>query len=174
MPDPEFTLIPGTITGCKISLWGPLKDEIFMTQNIRTSNGRQTIKINRLGRADDQRVRHFISSITLTDAGHGDVLGPQHKGNALLLWVNWSQRSGSSIRFRVWLTRSLHPADPFIDYSEWSAAPARPTGSAWMSVVFPPVTIPVVQRPAARQRRSGGQPQLCLYPSAGADRSIAA
>jgi len=41
---------------------GPLKDEIFVTRNIRTSNGRQIIKINRLGKADDQCVRHFISS----------------------------------------------------------------------------------------------------------------
>ena len=60
--------------------WDPLKDEIFMTQNIRTSNGRQTIRINRLGPADDQGVPHFISSMTLTDAGHGDVLGLQRKG----------------------------------------------------------------------------------------------
>jgi hypothetical protein len=121
MPDPEFTLAPGRNNWMQDFAWDPLKDEIFVTQNIRSSNGRQTIKINRLGRADDQCMRHFISSITLTDAGHGDVLGPQHKGNAHLLWVNWSQRSGSSIRFRVWLTRSLHPADPFIDYLEWSS-----------------------------------------------------
>ena len=60
--------------------WDPLKDEIFMTQNIRTSNGRQTIKINKLGKADHQGVRHFISSMTLTDAGHGDVLGPGARG----------------------------------------------------------------------------------------------
>jgi hypothetical protein len=26
--------------------WDPLKDEIFMTQNIRTANGRATIRIN--------------------------------------------------------------------------------------------------------------------------------
>ena len=76
--------------------WDPLKDEIFMTQNIRTSNGRQTIKINRLGRADDQGVRRFISAMTLTDAGHGDVLGLQRKGNALLLWISWSHYSGST------------------------------------------------------------------------------
>ena len=128
MPDPEFRLAPGTNNWMQDFAWDRLKDEIFMTQNIRTSNGRQTIKINRLGKADDQRVRHFISSITLTDAGHGDVLGLQHKGNALLLWVNWSQCSGSSIRFRVWLTRSLHPADPFIDYSEWSSTFRLRTG----------------------------------------------
>jgi hypothetical protein len=81
MPDPEFTLAPGTNNWMQISLGDPLKDEIFMTQNIRTSNGRATIRINRLGKADDQGVRHFISSITLTDAGHGDVLGLQRKGN---------------------------------------------------------------------------------------------
>ena len=57
-----------------------------MTQSIRTSNGRQTIKINRLGQADDQGVRRFIWAMMLTDAGHGDVLGLQHKGTALLLW----------------------------------------------------------------------------------------
>jgi hypothetical protein len=66
----------------------PLKDEIFMTQNIRTSDGSGTIRINRLGKADDQGVRHFISSMTLTDAGHGDVLDLQRKGNVLYLWVN--------------------------------------------------------------------------------------
>jgi hypothetical protein len=60
-----------------------------MIQNIRTSNGRETIRINRLGSAEDQGVRHFISSMTLTDAGHGDVLGLQRRWNALLLWVNW-------------------------------------------------------------------------------------
>ena len=99
MPDPEFTLAPGTNNWMQDFAWDPFKDEIFMTQNIRTSNGRQTIKINRLGKADDQGVRCFISSMTLTDAGHGDVLGLQSKGNALLLWVNWSHCSGSSIRF---------------------------------------------------------------------------
>jgi hypothetical protein len=46
-----------------------------MTPNIRTSNGRETIRINRLGPAEDQGVRHFISSMTLTNVGHGDVLG---------------------------------------------------------------------------------------------------
>ena len=84
MPDPEFTLASGTNNWMQDFAWDPLKDEIFMTQNIRTANGRQTIKINRLGRADDQDVRHFISAMTLTDAGHGDVLGLQRKGNALL------------------------------------------------------------------------------------------
>jgi hypothetical protein len=67
-----------------------------MTQNIRISNGRETIRINWLGPADDQDVRHFISSMTLTDAGHGDVLGLQRKGNALLLWVNWTRYSGNA------------------------------------------------------------------------------
>jgi hypothetical protein len=81
--------------------WDPLKDEIFMTQNIRTANGRQTIKINRLGKADGQGVRHFISAMTLTDAGHGDVLGLQRKGNALLLWISWSHYSGST-RKLIW------------------------------------------------------------------------
>jgi hypothetical protein len=80
MPDPEFTLAPGTNNWMQDFAWDPLKDEIFMTQNIRTSNGRETIRINRLGPADDQDVRHFISSMTLTDAGHGDVLGLQRKG----------------------------------------------------------------------------------------------
>jgi hypothetical protein len=37
--------------------------------------------------------------MTLTDAGHGDVLGLQRKRNALLLWVNWTHYSGST-RFR--------------------------------------------------------------------------
>ena len=41
-------------------------------------------------------VRHFISSMTLTDAGHGDVLGLQRKGNALLLWISWSHYSGGT------------------------------------------------------------------------------
>jgi hypothetical protein len=59
-----------------------LKDEIFMTQNIRTLNGRETIRINRIGPTDDQGVRHFISSITLADAGHRDVLGLQRNGSA--------------------------------------------------------------------------------------------
>jgi len=80
MPDPDFTLAPGTNNWMQDFAWDPLKDEIFMTQNIRTSNGRQTIRINRLGPADDQGVRHFISSMTLTDAGHGDVLGLQRQG----------------------------------------------------------------------------------------------
>ena len=88
MPNPEFTLAPGTSSWMQAFAWDPLKDEIFMTQNIRTANGRQTIKINRLGRADDQGVRHFISAMTLTDAGHGDVLDLQRKGNVLPLWVN--------------------------------------------------------------------------------------
>jgi hypothetical protein len=44
-------------------------------------------------------VRHFISAMTLTDAGHGDVLGLQRKGNELYLWVNWSHYSGRT-RFR--------------------------------------------------------------------------
>jgi hypothetical protein len=75
MPDP-FPLAPGTITGCKISLGTHSKTRsIFMTPSIRTSNGRETIRINRLGPAEDQGVRHFISSMTLTNAGHGDVLG---------------------------------------------------------------------------------------------------
>jgi hypothetical protein len=82
-------------TGRKISL-ETTQDEIFMTQNIRTSNGRETIRTNRLGPADDQDVRHFISSMMLTDAGHGDVLGLQRKGNALLLWVNWTRYSGNA------------------------------------------------------------------------------
>ena len=84
MPNPEFTLAPGTNNWMQDVAWDTLKDEIFMTRNIRTSNGRQTIKINKLGKADDQGVRHFISAMTLTDAGHGDVLGPQREGNALL------------------------------------------------------------------------------------------
>jgi hypothetical protein len=29
-------------------------------------------------------VRHFISAMTLTDAGHGDVLGLQRKGECAL------------------------------------------------------------------------------------------
>jgi hypothetical protein len=37
--------------------------------------------------------------MTLTDAGHGDVLGLQRKGNELYLWVNWSHYSGRT-RFR--------------------------------------------------------------------------
>ena len=94
MPDPEFTLASGTNNWMQDFAWDPLKDEIFMTQNIRTANGRQTIKMNRLGRADDQGVRHFISAMTLTDAGHGDVLGLQRKGDALLLWISWSHYSG--------------------------------------------------------------------------------
>jgi len=96
MPNPEFTLAPGTNNWMQDVAWDPLKDEIFMTQNIRTSNGRQTIKINKLRKADDQGVRHFISAMTLTDAGHGDVLGPQREGNALLLWISWSHYSGST------------------------------------------------------------------------------
>jgi hypothetical protein len=96
MADPEFTLAPGTNNWMQDFAWDPLKDEIFMTQNIRTANGRQTIKINRLGKADGQGVRHFISAMTLTDAGHGDVLGLQRKGNALLLWISWSHYSGST------------------------------------------------------------------------------
>jgi hypothetical protein len=80
MADPEFTLAPGTNNWMQDFAWDPLKDEIFMTQNIRTSNGRETIRINRLSPADDQGVRRFISSMTLTDAGHGDVLGLQRKG----------------------------------------------------------------------------------------------
>ena len=94
MPDPEFRLAPGTNSWMQDFAWDPLKDEIFMTQNIRTSNGRQTIRINRLGPADGQGVRVFISSMTLADAGHGDVLGLQRKGNALLLWISWSHYSG--------------------------------------------------------------------------------
>jgi hypothetical protein len=96
MPDPEFTLASGTNNWMQDFAWDPLKDEIFMTQNIRTSNRRATIRINRLGKADDQGVRHFISAMRLTDAGHGDVLGLQRKGNALLLWVNWTHYSGST------------------------------------------------------------------------------
>ena len=96
MPDPEFRLAPGTNNWMQDVAWDTLKDEIFMTRNIRTSNGRQTIKINKLGKADDQGVRHFISAMTLTDAGHGDVLCPHRKGNALLLWISWSHYSGST------------------------------------------------------------------------------
>ena len=44
MPDPDFTLAPGTNNWMQDFAWDPLKDEIFMTQNIRTSNGRQTIR----------------------------------------------------------------------------------------------------------------------------------
>jgi hypothetical protein len=40
MPDPEFTLAPGTNNWMQDFAWDPLEDEIFMTQNIRTSNGR--------------------------------------------------------------------------------------------------------------------------------------
>jgi hypothetical protein len=28
--------------------WDPLKDEIFMTQNIRTSNGREAIRVQQV------------------------------------------------------------------------------------------------------------------------------
>jgi hypothetical protein len=47
--------------------------QIFMTQNICTTNGRETIRINRLVPL------MIISSMTL-DAGHGDVLGLQRAG----------------------------------------------------------------------------------------------
>jgi hypothetical protein len=87
MPDPQFTLAPCTKNWMQDFAWDQLKDEIFMTQNIRTSNGRETIRINRLVPADDQGVRH-ISLMTLTDAGHGDVLGLQRTGDVLYLWVN--------------------------------------------------------------------------------------
>jgi hypothetical protein len=41
MPDPEFTLAPGTKNWMQDFAWDRLKDEILMTQNIRTSNGRK-------------------------------------------------------------------------------------------------------------------------------------
>ena len=37
MPDPEFTLAPGASSWMQAFAWDPLEDEIFMTQNIRTS-----------------------------------------------------------------------------------------------------------------------------------------
>ena len=37
MPDHEFTLAPGTNNWTQDFAWDPLKDEIFMTRNIRTS-----------------------------------------------------------------------------------------------------------------------------------------
>jgi hypothetical protein len=48
--------------------WDPLKDEIFMTQHIRNRKRSGNVRINRFGPAGDQGVRHFISSMTLTDA----------------------------------------------------------------------------------------------------------
>ena len=66
MPEPDFTLSPGTNKWMQDFAWDPLKDEIFMTQNIRTSNGRQTIRINRLGPADDQR----CAALHLFDDAH--------------------------------------------------------------------------------------------------------
>ena len=41
MPDPEFTLASGTSSWMQAFALDPLKDEIFMTRNIRTSNGRE-------------------------------------------------------------------------------------------------------------------------------------
>jgi hypothetical protein len=88
-----------------------------MTQNIRTSNGRQTIKINKLGKADDQGVRRFISATTLTDTGHGDVLGLQRKGN---------------------VPRVPSPADPRI---EVSSAPASALAAGFAGVQPPPACV---------------------------------
>ena len=34
--------------------------------------------------------------MTLTDAGHGEVLGLHRKGYALLLWISWSHYSGGT------------------------------------------------------------------------------
>jgi hypothetical protein len=49
VPDPEFTLGPGTNNWMQDFDLVRTHRRIFMTQNIRTSNGRQTIKINRVG-----------------------------------------------------------------------------------------------------------------------------
>jgi hypothetical protein len=57
--------------------------------------------------------------MTLTDAGHGDVLGLQRKGNALYLWVNWSHYSGRT-RFRDLVRFSWRSGT----YS-WRARPPR-------------------------------------------------
>jgi Phage 5-bladed beta propeller receptor binding platform domain len=89
MPTLSSPLAAGTNNWMQDFAWDPLKDEIFMTQNICTTNGRETIRINRLVPL------MIISSMTL-DAGHGDVLGLQRRGNALYLWVNWTHCSGTT------------------------------------------------------------------------------
>ena len=124
MPDPEFTLASGTSSWMQAFAWDPLKDEIFMTRNIRTSNGRQTIKINRLGKADDQGVRRFISSMTLTDAGHGDVLAFSVRGTRFCCGsvgpttlaapgkLIWSDSSGGGY------LQLVHPSASIQDHAE--------------------------------------------------------
>jgi hypothetical protein len=59
MPDPGFTLVPGTNNWMQDLAWDPLKDEIFMTQN-NSHLKRSGNRIHRLGPADDQGVRHFF------------------------------------------------------------------------------------------------------------------
>ena len=99
MPDPEFILAPGANDWMPDFAWDPLKDEIFMTRNIRSSNGRKRSR-------STGSVLLMIKVCGTLHLGHdayrcrhGDVLGLQRKGNALLLWVNWTHYSGNA-RFR--------------------------------------------------------------------------
>jgi hypothetical protein len=71
MPSPafEYKLDPETDNWMRDFFWDSWADELFMSQNINTPDGPQTIKINRLGQKDRNGVRHFISAMTLRDAG---------------------------------------------------------------------------------------------------------
>ena len=85
----EYELNPPTDNDAR-HFWDSWADEVFMSQNIRTSGGRETIKINRLGQEDASGIRPHISSMMITEAGHGDVTSIHRITNKLWIWANWT------------------------------------------------------------------------------------
>jgi hypothetical protein len=93
-------LNPQTDNWMQDFFWDSWADEVFMSQSISTSGGRETIKINRLGQEDASGIRPYISSMTITEAGHGDVISIHRITNKLWIWVNWTHYDTDGARHR--------------------------------------------------------------------------
>jgi hypothetical protein len=96
----EYELNPQTENWMQDLFWDSWADEVFMSQNISAAGGRETIKINRLGQEDASGVRPYISAMTLTEAGHGDVISIHRITNKLWIWVNWTHYDTDGARHR--------------------------------------------------------------------------
>jgi hypothetical protein len=96
----ECELNPQTDNWMQDFFWDSWADEVFMSQNISAAGGRETIKINRLGQEDASGVRPYISAMTLTEAGHGDVISIHRITNKLWIWVNWTHYDTNGTRHR--------------------------------------------------------------------------
>jgi hypothetical protein len=96
----EYELNPQTNNWMQDFFWDSWADEVFMSQDISASGGQETIKINRLGQEDASGVRPYISAMTLTEAGHGDVISIHRITNKLWIWVNWTHYDTDGTRHR--------------------------------------------------------------------------